>query len=156
MKHRIAIIARALRTLIAPIALIAVATTTSACGDIIVPEPTGPSFSLIQSPQFGQFVGDADGMALYVFANDRPGTATAAPVSACTGGCLDTWPPYLAFSTNVATGLDPARFGVYTRADGTEQSTYNGWPLYSYAADVNSGDVRGHGSGGIWFLAGTN
>lgn len=33
------------------------------------------------------------------------------------------------------------------------QSTYKGWPLYTYALDTTSGDVKGEGSGGRWYTA---
>ncbi len=40
-----------------------------------------------------------------------------------------------------------------TRDDGTTQVTYNGAPLYYFAADEKAGDSAGQGVGGIWFIA---
>ena len=52
----------------------------------------------------------------------------------------------------------PAR-GVVDRllhpANGKEQATYNGWPLYTFAEDFVEGDVNGHDFeefGGEWYL----
>jgi len=42
--------------------------------------------------------------------------------------------------------------GTITRADGTVQVTYNGWPLYYYASDKASGDVMGEGVGNVWYV----
>jgi predicted lipoprotein with Yx(FWY)xxD motif len=44
-------------------------------------------------------------------------------------------------------------FGVTTRADGTQQTTYKGWPLYYNVNDVNAGDVKGDGVGSLWAVA---
>ncbi|MHA7175904.1 hypothetical protein ACX80D_04560 [Arthrobacter sp. Sr24] len=35
-------------------------------------------------------------------------------------------------------------------ANGAQQVTLNGLPLYAYAADKNPGDDSGQGKGGIW------
>jgi predicted lipoprotein with Yx(FWY)xxD motif len=40
-----------------------------------------------------------------------------------------------------------------TRADGTKQTTYKGWPLYYFVKDKAAGDVLGEGVGGVWFVA---
>jgi predicted lipoprotein with Yx(FWY)xxD motif len=49
-------------------------------------------------------------------------------------------------------GLDAAKVGTITRDDGTVQVTYNGHPLYVFAADTAPGQTNGQGSGGVWFL----
>jgi predicted lipoprotein with Yx(FWY)xxD motif len=57
----------------------------------------------------------------------------------------------------VADGLDPAAFGTFEREDGTLQTTYRGWPLYTYRRDtgegVPQGSILGEGSRGLWFSA---
>jgi predicted lipoprotein with Yx(FWY)xxD motif len=43
--------------------------------------------------------------------------------------------------------------GTITRPDGTTQATYDGHPLYTYAADTAPGQAKGNGlnvSGGVW------
>ena len=50
-------------------------------------------------------------------------------------------------------GLLAADFGSYDRGGGVRQSTYKGWPLYTYAGDSVAGNVNGEGSGGVWYTA---
>lgn len=58
----------------------------------------------------------------------------------------------LAGTVQVSSPLDAADFGSITRADGTKQTTYYGWPLYYYSGDANPGDVKGDGFLGVWFV----
>lgn len=43
--------------------------------------------------------------------------------------------------------------GVISRADGTSQITYNGWPLYYWVKDAKPGDTTGQNVGNVWFVA---
>lgn len=100
------------------------------------------------SPELGHFLVGEDGMTLYLFTPDTPGTST------CYGGCAVIWPPLLVDSLD---DLDaPAHlagtFGVTERTDGSLQVTYNGIPLYYWVADNNPGDTTGHGVDGVWFV----
>lgn len=102
-----------------------------------------------QDATLGSFVAGADGRSLYVFAKDAGGT------SACAGDCATNWPPLTVPSAAAATagaGVTGA-LATITRADGTVQVTLGGRPLYYFASDTAAGDVKGHGVGGIWFLA---
>jgi hypothetical protein len=48
-----------------------------------------------------------------------------------------------------------ALLGTTTRADGTQQVTYNGHPLYYFMNDKAPGDARGQGInrfGGGWYV----
>ena len=82
------------------------------------------------------------GMTLYTFTKDVKDSGT----SACTGGCISTWP-----ALTVAAGATPtAGTGVtgtlatITRPDdGTLQVTYNGLPLYFFKNDKAPGDLNG-------------
>src|SRR5690606_23400358 len=49
-------------------------------------------------------------------------------------------------------GLDAAMLGTVERDDGTLQVTYNGWPLYYYAGDMEAGVTGGQGLGSNWFV----
>jgi predicted lipoprotein with Yx(FWY)xxD motif len=93
---------------------------------------------------------DAAGRTLYLFEADKGTT------SACTGACAQVWPPVPASASPVASGAaQVALVGATTRTDGTRQATYNGHPLYYFAADKTAGDVKGQGInnfGGSWYV----
>jgi len=82
-----------------------------------------------------------NGMTVYNFTKDVKDSGT----SACTGGCLETWP-----ALTVAAGETPAagsgvagKLGTITRDDGSLQVTYNGLPLYFFKNDQAPGDANG-------------
>lgn len=108
----------------------------------------GVTLELAES-DVGEHVVDSEGNTLYLFTNDTQGSGE----SSCTGGCQETWPPLTTDGeVSVAGGLDSELVGTITREDGSQQVTYNGWPLYHFAGDENPGDVNGQGSGGVWFV----
>ena len=93
-----------------------------------------------------QVVTNAQGFALYWFA---PDTSTT---SKCTGSCATYWPPVKGPATAMS-GVT-GKLGTITRSDGTTQATYDGHPLYTYAADSAPGQAKGNGlnaSGGLWY-----
>jgi predicted lipoprotein with Yx(FWY)xxD motif len=79
---------------------------------------------------------------VYIFTKDVKDSGK----SACTGGCLETWP-----ALTVAAGETPTAgagvtgtLGTITREDdGTLQVTYNGLPLYFFKNDQAPGDTNG-------------
>jgi predicted lipoprotein with Yx(FWY)xxD motif len=88
---------------------------------------------------------NAAGFTLYWFA---PDTSTT---SKCTGSCATYWPPVKGPAT-AGSGVT-GTLATITRPDGTTQATYNGHPLYTYAADSAPGQAKGNGlnvSGGLW------
>jgi predicted lipoprotein with Yx(FWY)xxD motif len=95
----------------------------------------------------GSILVDGKGMALYMYTKDTQG----AKASVCTGGCLAAWPALLGKPT-MGAGVDDSKLGSFTRADGSVQATYNGWPLYYYAKDTKVGDVTGQNVGTVWFV----
>ncbi|MFD9248083.1 SCO0930 family lipoprotein [Streptomyces sp. NPDC059556] len=96
--------------------------------------------------KLGPLVADAAGFTLYRFDKD-----TADPSSsACAGDCAKAWPPVPASATEPG-GVDAARTGSVKRADGTEQLTIAGWPVYRFAKDTAPGQTNGQGVGGTWF-----
>jgi predicted lipoprotein with Yx(FWY)xxD motif len=93
-----------------------------------------------------QVLTNAQGLTLYWFA---PDTSTT---SKCTGSCATYWPPVKGPAT-AGSGVT-GTLGTITRSDGTTQATYDGHPLYTYAADTAPGQARGNGlnvSGGLWY-----
>ena len=67
---------------------------------------------------------------VYSFSRDHAG------VSYCTGACAVIWIPVLTTGRpHVAGGVAAKDVGVIRRADGTNQVTYDGKPLYLYSAE---------------------
>jgi predicted lipoprotein with Yx(FWY)xxD motif len=92
-------------------------------------------------------------MTLYVFAKD-----TKAKI-ACTGGCTKFWPPLMvAKGAKVPTSMTgiPGTFGVVMLANGGDQLTYDGAPLYTFANDKKAGDVNGEGVISSWWAVVTS
>jgi predicted lipoprotein with Yx(FWY)xxD motif len=88
---------------------------------------------------------NAKGFTLYSFAPDTPAT------SKCYGSCAAYWPPVI--GTAPASPGVPGRVGTIKRADGSQQLTYNGHPLYTYVGDSAPGQARGNNlnlNGGLW------
>jgi predicted lipoprotein with Yx(FWY)xxD motif len=98
----------------------------------------------------GSVVVDDRGLAVYTLSSDKTGS------SSCTGSCASVWPP-----VTVAAGTKPGAgqgvtgtLAVIKRADGTEQVTIAGHPLYRYTGDTATGQVNGQGIksfGGTWY-----
>jgi predicted lipoprotein with Yx(FWY)xxD motif len=90
---------------------------------------------------------NSSGRTLYYFKDD------SATSSACTGTCIQTWPPLLSSSGTAPTNSAlPGILGVLNDANGA-QVTYNGHPLYTYAGDQAPGDTHGEGIAGKWHVA---
>ena len=81
------------------------------------------------------------GLTVYTFTQDVKDSGK----SACSGGCLGTWP-----ALTVSAGATPSggsgvtgKLGMITREDGALQVTYNGLPLYFFKNDKAPGDANG-------------
>ncbi len=89
-------------------------------------------------------------LTVYLFEGDKGTT------SGCTGACAKVWPPVTTASMPSAAGAAvSADLGTTKRADGTEQVTYKGHPLYFYDDDKDAGDAYGQGSkafGASWYV----
>ncbi len=92
------------------------------------------------------FLTDANGMTLYYYTKDVTGQ------SACYGPCAKAWPIFYDENPTVPDGLNASDFGTITRTDGTEQTTYKGWPLYYWVKDNKPGDMTGEGVGKVWYI----
>jgi predicted lipoprotein with Yx(FWY)xxD motif len=87
---------------------------------------------------------NAKGFTLYSFAPDTP------TKSNCNGACATFWPPVKGPAT--ASGVK-GTFGTIKRSDGSTQATFDGHPLYTFAADTAPGQAKGNGlneNGGVW------
>lgn len=98
----------------------------------------------------GAYVADAGGNALYMMEGGDD-------ANRCTDVCLEAWPPLLVgdIQPSAGTGLQAGMVGSIQRADGAVQVTYNGHPLYRYAADTGAGRTSGHDiedQWGEWYL----
>ena len=110
--------------------------------------PVPDTIGVAANPMYGQILVDANWMTLYYFAKDTPGSGA----SVCTGTCLGIWPAFVAPTVTVSPPLMATDFGEFTRADGTMQTTYMGWPLYYYSGDKAPGDTNGYGINKIWYV----
>ncbi|HXW95628.1 MAG TPA: hypothetical protein VEJ19_07975 [Nitrososphaerales archaeon] len=95
----------------------------------------------------GFYLVNGSGMTLYYRTTDIQSNGT----STCTGSCVQVWPVFYVENLTLPPGLNASSFNVVTRADGKQQLTYDGWPLYFFSGDHKPGDVNGQGIGGIWF-----
>ena len=103
------------------------------------------TLSVNQKTDVGDYLVAQNGFTVYTFAQDTNGT------SSCNGDCAVKWPPLLGsitLPTNVGGSL-----GTVARADGQQQVTYDGKPLYFFSGDKAPGDTNGHGVGSVWFAA---
>jgi predicted lipoprotein with Yx(FWY)xxD motif len=78
-------------------------------------------------------------VSVYSFSRDAGGQST------CTGACTVTWVPVLTTGRpHVAGAISTKDLGVIGRSDGTDQVTYEGEPLYLYAAEQFVFPTRGY------------
>ena len=99
----------------------------------------------VSGSALGDVLVDGEGRTLYLFVPDAQGAST------CYDGCAAAWPPMVE-EVVAGDGVDESLLGSVARDDGTEQVTYNGWPLYYFASDANPGEVNGQGVNDAWFV----
>lgn len=113
-------------------------------------QDAAPGINLAESSELGQYLVDQDGMALYLFVPDAQGAST------CYGDCAANWPALTVASADAlptaGEGLDATLLATVERDDGSLQVTYNGWPLYYFAGDMEAGVTGGQGLGSNWFV----
>jgi predicted lipoprotein with Yx(FWY)xxD motif len=82
---------------------------------------------------------DAQGMTLYSLSAEQNGKFI------CTSAaCVQVWHPLVAQSGSTPSG-SVGSLATVKRPDGTEQVTYKGVPLYTFAQDTAPGDANGQG-----------
>jgi predicted lipoprotein with Yx(FWY)xxD motif len=121
-------------------------TTPAQMGNASVSSANGP---------LGTILTDAQGRTLYLFEKDKTTRST------CTGSCAMNWPPATVHGKPKAgSGITASMLGTTKRADGAEQLTYGGHPLYTFLGDGNKpGATNGQGFnafGALWYVVGTN
>jgi predicted lipoprotein with Yx(FWY)xxD motif len=98
----------------------------------------------------GPILIDSQGRTLYLWQADTGAKST------CTGACASAWPPLVTTGKPTAgSGVRNSLLGTTKRANGTEQVTYNGHPLYRFAGDTASRQTNGQGSTGFgapWYV----
>lgn len=118
------------------------AASPSAMADVTV--------DVTESADLGSFLVDAEGVTLYLFTQDTAGSGE----SACYDQCATNWPPLTveAGATPTGSAAVTGELGTITRTDGSLQVTYEGQPLYYFAADAAPGDTNGQGVNDVWFV----
>ena len=109
---------------------------------------TKTSTIALRSTAVGKVIVGANGRTLYLF------TADKATKSVCYGQCATYWPPLIAGKPTVGAGLNASKLGTTKRKDGKLQVTYNGHPLYFFALDKKTSEIKGQGYvhfGGTWW-----
>ena len=107
-------------------------------------EAAGLALTVVETTAGPALAGEG-GLTLYIHTQEGTGDI------ACTGDCLENWPP---LEAPVEAGdADGALLGTITRDEGFEQVTYNGFPLYYFVGDTAEGNAAGEGLSGVWFIA---
>lgn len=119
-----------------------------ALGLAVVTAQEDTTVSTSEDPELGTYLTDAEGMTLYLFTNDEPGSG----MSSCTGDCAANWPPFTAEEPLTLPEGVPGELTLISRDDGTQQVAYNGMPLYYWVNDEAPGDTTGHEVGDVWYV----
>jgi predicted lipoprotein with Yx(FWY)xxD motif len=108
-----------------------------------------------ESKEYGKYLTDGTGRALYLFEGDTKGDGQSKPEVSCKSDCLDRWPPFYVESGPQAGDMADASKLSTVEHDGKMMVTYNGWPLYYFVDDAAAGDTKGHDIeefGSEWYL----
>jgi predicted lipoprotein with Yx(FWY)xxD motif len=136
---------------------LAIALTATACGSsskssssnsgaaASTPAATGSTSSAAlvkstSSPKLGATVlTNASGMTLYALSGEHSGKFICTSSS-----CVGIWHPLTASGAASPSG-SVGSLATVKRPDGSEQITYRGMPLYTFAQDRNAGEANGQG-----------
>ena len=110
-----------------------------------ITQPQGVYLSSNSTVDLGTTVIDAVGYTVYFSDKDSAKPSK----SVCDATCAQTWKPVAYTEPVVVEGLDQAKVGKVTRADGSEQVTIAGWPIYTRVGE-QTGSVDSNGKDG-WF-----
>lgn len=120
-------------------------------------DPVGvAAIDVKENSEYGAYLADGDGRALYMFEGDKQGHGSEPGVSTCYEDCAKVWPPLTTSDTpTISGGVDESLLGTTERREGTKQVTYNGWPLYRFAKDFGPNEATGQDVedfGAEWYL----
>jgi predicted lipoprotein with Yx(FWY)xxD motif len=91
----------------------------------------------------GVYFANDKGMALYTYAQDKPGK------SVCNNDCAKAWPPVVA----PADAKNQGEWSVIKRDDGSLQWALHEKPVYTYVRDTYPGGALGDRVGNAWNVA---
>lgn len=97
--------------------------------------------------QLGEILVGENGKTVYVFTQDKKDSG----VSACTGNCLENWPPVVADGEPSVSDDITATIGTIDMPNGQKQVTVDGMPVYYWHEDSSPGEVKGQGVGNVWY-----
>lgn len=156
--------ARSVRRLLSVSALLVAAVALAACGSDSSSSKSSDSGSSSssttaakaaavilakQSPDLGMILVDAQGRTVYTLTNG--GKAVA-----CTGACLNAWPPVLLPSGETTATGGPGVKGLgVASGDSGDQVTSDDLPLYTFQGDTAPGMTKGENLssfGGTWHV----
>jgi predicted lipoprotein with Yx(FWY)xxD motif len=108
---------------------------------------SGTTVQVADNAKLGKFLTDSNGMTLYLYKKDTPGTSN------CYDKCAENWPPFTTSGGDLTLPAGvPGKLDTTTRKDGTKQVTYNGMPLYFFIKDKKAGDTNGQDVGDVWYV----
>ncbi|WIX89282.1 hypothetical protein [Amycolatopsis sp. DG1A-15b] len=116
----------------------------------ITADPNNPAKSQLRAAKtfdLGLLLVDGTGYTIYRYDRDTPNP----PRSNCNGACATKWIPVKAGGNLPAIDVDQSLIGQITRADGIEQLTLAGWPLYHFTGDSEPADTSGQGLDQAWY-----
>jgi predicted lipoprotein with Yx(FWY)xxD motif len=112
---------------------------------------SGGTIGAAEIEGLGSVLVDSEGMTVYEFTVDKGSR------SECYGGCAKIWPPVTTTGKPTAgEGAMSSGLGTTKRKDGSEQVTYEGHPLYTFAEDEAPGEATGNEVEGTWFVLNEN
>jgi predicted lipoprotein with Yx(FWY)xxD motif len=108
--------------------------------------PVGTTVIIVQKSAIGYVMAEANHAVLYTYDKDKKGQPPT-----CKGTCAQTWLP--ATGTPQAGPADhfSGQFALVKRADGSEQITYEGMPLYTLKG-AKPLLTTGNGQNGVWHV----
>ncbi len=108
--------------------------------------PAGTTVMTVQKSAIGWVLAEANGQVVYTYSKDK---TNGSPT--CTGSCAATWPAVTGTPKAGPADTFPGTFGVVKGADGVEQITYEGHPLYAHEG-AKPLTTTGNGADGEWHV----